>query len=175
VCSSDLYSFITAKGNINIHLSLPVRHNVMNALAAAAVALVLDISAENIASALQAFSGVSGRLNIQAGLNGAGFVGGTFNANPLSLNAAIDVLTEMEGETFLVLGDMAELGTTSEALHFESGQHARRCGVSRLYALGDLSRNAVKGFGEGAKFFDSREELIDALTKSINESTTVTS
>jgi UDP-N-acetylmuramoyl-tripeptide--D-alanyl-D-alanine ligase len=79
----------------------------------------------------------------------------------------------MDGETFLVLGDMAELGAMAEALHFESGQYAKRCEVSRLYALGDLSRNAVEGFGEGAKFFGSREELLDELTKGINESTTV--
>lgn len=167
------YLFNTTKGKINICMNLPGRHNVMNALAATAVALVLGVSTENIASALQVFSGVSGRLNIQAGLNGARVIDDTYNANPLSLKAAIDVLAEMDGETFLVLGDMAELGVTAEALHFESGQYAKRYGISRLYALGDLSRNAVKGFGEGAKFFDSREELIDALTKSINESTTV--
>ena len=170
---SDSYVFKTASGDMNIAMKLPGRHNVMNALAATAVALVLDVSLANIVSGLQSFSSVSGRLNIQQGLNGARIIDDSYNANPLSLNAAIDVLTEMNGESYLVLGDMAELGESADALHFEAGQHAKRCGVNKLYALGDLSRNSVEGFGEGAEHFEDRDGLIKALIENMNGSTTV--
>lgn len=167
------YVFKTVNGDMRITMNLPGQHNVMNALAATAVALVLNVDLDNIASGLQLFSGVSGRLNVQQGINGARLIDDTYNANPLSLNAAIDVLTEMDGESYLVLGDMAELGEAAAALHFEAGKNAKRRGVNRLYALGNLSRYAVEGFGEGAEFFEDRDDLIQVLAESINESTTV--
>ena len=167
------YVFKTALGDMNITMNLPGRHNVMNALASTAVAMVLDISLENIASGLQSFSSVSGRLNVQQGLNGARLIDDSYNANPLSLNAAIDVLTEMDGESYLVLGDMAELGESAAALHFEAGRQAKQHGVSKLYAMGELSRNAVEGFGEGASFYEDRDALIKTVAENMNASTTV--
>ncbi|MCW8923588.1 MAG: UDP-N-acetylmuramoyl-tripeptide--D-alanyl-D-alanine ligase [Gammaproteobacteria bacterium] len=167
------YIFKTAKGDMTIIMNLPGRHNVMNALAATAVALAFGVTPEKITSGLESFSSVSGRLNIQPGLQGARVIDDSYNANPLSLNAAIDVLAEMQGESCLVLGDMAELGESSAALHFASGQYARQQGVNKLYATGDLSRHAVDGFGEGARFFEDRDELIKALVESMSESTTV--
>ena len=167
------YVFKTASADMHITMNLPGRHNVMNALTSAAVALVLEVSPENIASGLQSFSSVSGRLNIQSGLNGARLIDDSYNANPLSLNAAIDVLIEMEGESCLVLGDMAELGESAAALHFEAGRQAKQQGVNKLYAMGELSRNAVEGFGEGASFYEDRSALIEAVAENMNASTTV--
>ena len=168
-----VYIFKTASGDISISMNLPGRHNVMNALAATAATLVLGVAPENISSGLRSFSSVSGRLNVQQGLNGAHIIDDTYNANPLSLNAAIDVLEEMNGDSHLVLGDMAELGESAAVLHFEAGQYAKQHGVNKLYALGDLSRNTVEGYGEGAEFFEDRETLIKTIIENMDESTTV--
>ena len=173
VKAGAVYKFKTTVGDVSIAMNVPGRHNVMNALASTAVALTLGVSLEKIASGLQSFSSVSGRLNIQQGLNGARVIDDTYNANPLSLNAAIDVLTAMDGESYLVLGDMAELGESAAALHFEAGQQARKMGVAKLFAIGDLSRNAVEGFGEGAEFFEDRDALIEAMIESMNQSSIV--
>ncbi|MCK5262373.1 MAG: UDP-N-acetylmuramoyl-tripeptide--D-alanyl-D-alanine ligase [Gammaproteobacteria bacterium] len=167
------YRFKTTAGDVSIVMNVPGRHNVMNALASTAVALTLGVSLENIASALQSFSNVSGRLNIQQGLNDARVIDDTYNANPISLNAAIDVLIEMGGKSCLVLGDMAELGDSAAALHFEAGQQAKKLGVKKLFAMGELSRNAVKGFGKGAEFYEDRNALIKAVTENMNASTTI--
>lgn len=167
------YIFKTTAGDVKITMSLPGRHNVMNALASAAVAITLGISLENIASGLQSFSSVSGRLDLRKGLNGSYIIDDTYNANPLSLSAAIDVLTEMEGESCLVLGDMAELGESAAVLHFDAGQQAKQMGVKKLFAMGELSRNTVKGFGEGAEFFEDRDALIKTVIENMNSSTTI--
>lgn len=167
------YIFKTMVGDVKITMSLPGRHNVMNALASTAVAVTLGISLENIASGLQTFSSVSGRLDMRKGLKGSYIIDDTYNANPLSLSAAIDVLTETEGESYLVLGDMAELGKLSDELHFEAGKQAKQMGVKKLFAMGELSRNAVRGFGEGAGFYEDRNTLIKAVVENIAASTTV--
>ena len=167
------YIFKTTAGEVKITMSLPGRHNVMNALASTAVAVTLGISLENIASGLQSFSSVSGRLDFRKGLKGSYIIDDTYNANPLSLSAAIDVLTEMKGESCLVLGDMAELGESADELHFEAGQQAKQMGVKKLFAMGELSHNAVKGFGEGAEFYEDRDALIKAVVENIDASTTV--
>jgi len=171
--SDSSYLFKTATGDVSINMHIPGCHNVMNALASAAVTMSLGISLKNIAAGLQSFSSVSGRLNLCDGFNGARLIDDTYNANPLSLKAAMTVLTEMEGEAYLVLGDMAELGESSAALHFEAGQQARQLGVKKLFAMGELSRNAVKGFGDGAEFYQDRSELIEAVKKNMDALTTV--
>jgi len=167
------YKFKTVAGDVIITMNVPGRHNVMNALASTAVALALEVSLEKIASGLQSFSSVSGRLNLLEGVNGSSVIDDTYNANPRSLNAAIDVLTEMDSDAYLILGDMAELGQSSEKLHYEAGQQAKQMGVKKLFAIGELSRNAVEGFGEGAEFFEDRHALIEAVRKNMSSSTTM--
>lgn len=169
----DDYIFKTSLGEVSITMSLPGNHNVMNALAATAIAITLGVSLTDISKGLRSFSSVSGRLDVRKGLNGSCVIDDTYNANPLSLYAAIDVLVEMEGDSLLVLGDMAELGESSAELHYESGKKAKKSGVKKLFALGEMSRNAVKGFGEGAEFFDDKDVLIQAVKAEINQSTTV--
>src|SRR5690606_9138437 len=87
----------------------------------------------------------------------------SYNANPGSLNAAIDTLAAASGENWLVLGDMRELGEDAASLHAEAGRRARRGGLARLYALGPLSASAAEAFGEGARHFDSHAALVAAL------------
>ena len=87
----------------------------------------------------------------------------TYNANPASLYSAMQVLSNMQGTAWLVLGDMKELGSGSRKLHAEVGDAARSLGVSRVFATGEMSRFTVDAFGEGATHFANRESLIEAL------------
>ena len=99
--------------------------------------------------------------------SGCRVIDDTYNANPLSVSAAIDVLAEMQSDaavkTILVLGDMAELGQSAERLHAEIGEKAKVAGVTALYATGTLSVKTVKAFGENGYHFQSKEKLIDTL------------
>ena len=95
---------------------------------------------------------------------GAILIDDSYNANPGSLNAAIDTLAAGGGDAWLVLGDMRELGTDALDLHAEAGRRARRAGVARLYALGPLSAAAATAFGEGGRHFDNHDALAAALS-----------
>ena len=105
--------------------------------------------------------------------SGARIINDTYNANPLSLNAAMNVLVASEADTWLILGDMAELGDEEEALHRRAGEQARALGVKHLLATGKLARFAVEAFGQGGLFFSDRDQLIDTLAESITEDSVV--
>ncbi|WP_421620902.1 UDP-N-acetylmuramoyl-tripeptide--D-alanyl-D-alanine ligase [Alkalilimnicola ehrlichii] len=150
-------------GRHPVRLPLPGRHNVMNALAAAAVAVALEVPLGDIVAGLEACSGVAGRLQWRTGREDCRILDDTYNANPASLQAALDVLAAEHGERWLVLGDMGELGAGAEALHAEAGEAARRAGVHRLYAVGTLAAAAARAFGEGGRHFDDRDSLLAAL------------
>lgn len=151
-----------------INLSVPGRHNAMNALAAAAAAIAANISLQDIKSALSEFKPVKGRLNICVLSSGVNLIDDTYNANPGSLQAGLNVLNEMQGEHWLVLGDMGELGENAEQLHFDVGEKARRSGVNHLLATGEYSTSAVKAFGESAIHFKTHEDLISYLKANIH-------
>lgn len=163
----------TALGDGVVQLAVPGEHNVMNALAATAVAVALGIALDDIIEGLNAFGGVSGRLTISYTSCGARIINDTYNANPLSLNAAMNVLVASEADTWLVLGDMAELGNEKEELHRKAGEQARDLGVKHLLATGDLARFAVESFGQCAHFFAEREQLIKKLEQGITENSVV--
>lgn len=93
----------------------------------------------------------------------------TYNANPASLSAGINVLTELPGKHWLVLGDMGELGGDERQLHFDAGIKARTSGITRLLAIGDASRSAVDAFGENACFFESKDELVSYIKQHQSE------
>ena len=158
--------------DVAICLPLAGVHNVRNACAAATVAYALGIAAKRIKSALEAVSPVGGRLQALRGISGATLFDDSYNANPLSVKAAAEFLSQLSGEGWLVLGDMKELGDDAAELHREVGEAAQKAGVDRLFALGDLSRFAVEGFGEHASWYGSIdalvEELSDALSDSVN-------
>ena len=150
-------------GDIAIALPMPGRHNVRNALAAAAMALAVGASLEQVRAGLEAVQPVAGRLVAHALRSGAVLVDDSYNANPGSLAAAIDTLANSGNEAWLVLGDMRELGADEIALHARAGQQAKAAGIARLFALGELSAHAVAAFGDGAQAFDSHDVLADAL------------
>ncbi|MEJ7745754.1 MAG: UDP-N-acetylmuramoyl-tripeptide--D-alanyl-D-alanine ligase [Luteimonas sp.] len=154
----------TPQGDVAIALPLPGRHNVSNALAAASLALALGVSLESIAGGLNAARPVAGRLITHRLANGVQLIDDSYNANPGSLNAAIDLLGCDGGEAWLVLGDMRELGADGPALHAEVGRRAKAAGIARLYALGALSAAAAQSFGKDARVFDSHDALTAALT-----------
>ncbi len=160
---ADGFRLQTPVGELPVALALPGRHNVMNALAAAAAALALDIPLATIAAGLAAVAPVQGRLNWKPARNGACLLDDTYNANPSSLLTALEVLAARSERRWLVLGDMAELGADSQALHTEVAAQARAAGVSRLFSVGRWAGAAAEAFGDGGRHFADKQALIEAL------------
>jgi len=150
-------------GEAAIELPLPGRHNVLNALAAASLALACGVALATIAEGLNAARPVAGRQIAHALGDGVVLIDDSYNANPGSLTAAIETLAALPGEAWLVLGDMRELGADAEALHVDAGRRAKSAGISRLYTLGALSAAAAQAFGDGAHSFDSHATLAEAV------------
>ncbi len=153
----------TPIGDFSLKLPLPGEHNLSNALAATAVCLALEITLENIKVGLETVKPVPGRLSLVSSKSGWTVIDDTYNANPASLYAALQVLSRQGGEPWLVLGDMKELGADSRKMHAELGDAARSLGVKRLFALGDASVATVDAFGEKATHYSSRDGLIQDL------------
>lgn len=149
-------------GSFDFELSMPGLHNIRNALAAIAASLAAGASLESAARALQAFRAVKGRMQRTSSLAGAVLIDDTYNANPESVHAAIEVLAACDEPRVLVLGDMGEVGEQGPAFHAEVGDHARRAGLTGLYTLGDLASHAVDAFGAGTHA-DSFDQLMIAL------------
>jgi UDP-N-acetylmuramoyl-tripeptide--D-alanyl-D-alanine ligase len=143
----------TPAGRVRIELALAGRHNVMNALAAAAAAGAAGATLAQMASGLARARAVRGRLQLKSALGGARLIDDSYNANPSSLAAGLEVLARLPGEHWLVLGEMGELGREAEAAHAAAGRSARAAGVSRLFAVGALTRLSVEAFGAGAEWF----------------------
>jgi UDP-N-acetylmuramoyl-tripeptide--D-alanyl-D-alanine ligase len=156
-------SVTAGQQQFSIALSAAGVHNVRNALAAIACTLAIGIAPEAIVRGLQAFAPVSGRLQRKIAPNDALVIDDTYNANPDSVRAAIDVLAQMAAPRILVLGDMGEVGNDGRQYHEEVGAYARAKGIEHVLTLGDLARHAVNAYGAGARHFDSVEKLNDAL------------
>ena len=153
----------TPRGSLDIELRLAGQHNLMNALAAVAVAEALAIDPEAIRAGLAGLRPVSGRLCPRRGVGGARVIDDSYNANPDSLAAALDLMRQLSGRRWLVLGDMGELGGEARSLHREIGRRARQAGIEHLWATGELSAEAVDGFGEGGRRFPDPEVLSGEL------------
>ncbi len=167
------FRLITPDAEIEARLALPGRHNVMNALAATAAALAMGIELSVIAAGLSAVRPVHGRWQIQPGLSGCRVIDDTYNANPSSLKAGLELLAGADTETWLVLGDMGELGGDSDVLHREAGVAARAAGVTRLFALGGLAAQAAQVFGSGGEIFTDIDKIKTALRTQVCEGITV--
>ena len=165
--SGSRFKLSVAGQKFDIHLPLPGEHNVRNAVAAAAACLKCGISAEAIATGLEKVESVPGRLNIRPGLKQSTVIDDTYNANPGSVRAGIDVLSGFPGMRILVLGVMAELGSDAAKFHRDIGEYARNAGIQKMYCLGsDSSLHAedyIRGFGEAAVVAGTVEDLTSRL------------
>ncbi|MBP5998531.1 MAG: UDP-N-acetylmuramoyl-tripeptide--D-alanyl-D-alanine ligase [Azonexus sp.] len=168
-----LLTLEAAEGNAELRLPVPGRHNARNAVAAAAACLAAGVPLAAVVAGLESFAGVKGRLQKRPGIAGAVVLDDTYNANPDSVRAGIDVLAATVGHKVLVLGDMGEIGEASGQYHDEIGGYAKSQGIDRLFALGDASQQAVRNFGEGARHFCNLEKLIAAVNKELGPETTV--
>jgi UDP-N-acetylmuramoyl-tripeptide--D-alanyl-D-alanine ligase len=153
----------TPAGAASATLSIPGLHNVRNALAACACAHAVGIAPAVMCEGLNNFRPYTGRLQVKRAGNGATVIDDTYNANPDSVRAAIDVLAKCAPPTVLVLGDMGEVGEHSAEFHREVGAYAKRCNVSSLCAFGERSGEAVNAFGARATHADSIEQLLDRV------------
>jgi UDP-N-acetylmuramoyl-tripeptide--D-alanyl-D-alanine ligase len=163
----------TPLGEASVNLPVAGKHNISNALAATAAAIAIGTTLPNIVQGLESFTGVKGRLQTKQAVNGAVVIDDTYNANPASMKAAIDVLAAREGTKLLVLGDMGELGDGAASMHADIGRYAKQAGIEKLYVLGELSHEMVMAFGEGACHFDSPEALVSSLSESLDQGSTV--
>lgn len=159
-------------GSAAVQLNLLGAHNVANALAAAAAGHAMGVDLDGIVAGLNAVQPVKGRTVAQLAANGVRVIDDTYNANPSSINAAVDILTGFAGRTVLVLGDIGELGDWAEQGHRDVGAYASGK-VSALYAVGPLMAHAVNAFGEHARHFANQTDLIAALGTEQDPQTTI--
>lgn len=144
---------------ISFVLAAAGQHNVRNALAACAATLAIGIDLPTIARGLSEFTPVAGRLQKKQATNGVMVIDDTYNANPDSVRAAIDVLATAPAPRTLVLGDMGEVGSAGVAFHEEIGAYARTRQIDQLFTLGELARHASRAFGRPARHFENMETL----------------
>ena len=152
------------EGSISTRLRVAGLHNVRNALAAAAAATAVGASIGAVAAGLAAFEPVTGRSVVKRASNGARVIDDSYNANPDSVRAAIDVLAQAAAPRVLVLGDMGEVGPHGETFHAEVGSYARDRGVDALHALGAATQATVEAFGRGATHYADIDALIAAVS-----------
>jgi UDP-N-acetylmuramoyl-tripeptide--D-alanyl-D-alanine ligase len=148
-------------------------HNIGNALAAAAAASAAGATLDEIAMGLADFRAVAGRLQLKAGTRDSWIIDDSYNANPSSVRAGLEVLRSLPGTKWLVLGDMAELGEFAEDSHAHMGSYARDCGIKRLFAVGPQSSRAVETFGSGAEWFADADSLTRRLQAELAPGVTV--
>jgi UDP-N-acetylmuramoyl-tripeptide--D-alanyl-D-alanine ligase len=157
---------VTPAGEWALRLDVPGRHNLKNALAATAAALAAGVGLAAVQQGLATFRPVRGRsqvITLQRDGQVCTLIDDTYNANPDSVLAAIDVLAALPGPHWLILGDMGEVGTQGPAFHAEVGQRARQAGLAHLWCAGQASVDAARGYGAGARHFAGADELLAAL------------
>jgi len=174
--ASDVYAteygsaFTLHMPESELQIALPLfgAHNVMHACAAAAIASSLNIDEEQIKIGLETVQPVAGRLQSVQSTSGDTLYDDSYNANPVSVVAAAKFLAAQPGDSWLVLGDMAELGDDAKELHASVGSDLKNVGIKHLAATGELCRHTVEAFGDGGTWFGSRDELISSLQKSLD-------
>ena len=165
------FTLKTPEGTAPVRLHIAGRHNVKNALAASACALAAGVPLAVVAQGLVAFEPVKGRsraLVLYTATDEITLVDDTYNANPDSVRAAIDVLAELSAPRLLVLGDMGEVGNQGPQFHAEVGSYAAECGIEVLYTLGDLCVHSAKAFGS-ARHFEDMDSLLASVTAQVGQ------
>ena len=170
---SSRFTLRVGRRSGEVFLPLPGRHNVANALAAAGCAHAAGASFDDIVAGLEALEAVKGRMEAKPGVGGATVLDDSYNANPGSVKAAIDVLASRPGKRILVLGDMAELGSLSSKSHREIGAYAREQNIDGLFITGRFAEHTARGFGDAAQNFADKAALARALPGLMDNTTTV--
>ena len=165
-------SFVLSTPDGITSIALPVIgvHNVHNALVAAGLTTLVGASLTSIERGLASFVSAPGRMNVSQLPDNIVLIDDTYNANPGSMQKAIDSLVSLGKEAWLVSGHMAELGEDEVAMHKQIGQYAKDAGVARLFTVGDLAKWMAEAFGENASHFQSQSDLIEALKRSLQPS-----
>jgi len=164
------FTLKTPEGTAPVRLHIAGRHNVKNALAATACALAAEVPLAAVAQGLVAFEPVKGRsraLVLHTAQGETTLVDDTYNANPDSVRAAIDVLAELPAPRLLVLGDMGEVGNQGPEFHAEVGAYAAERGIEALFTLGDLCVHSAQAFG-AARHFEDMDGLLAAVTAQVD-------
>lgn len=164
---------VTPLGNAPVLLHAPGRHMAQNALAAAATALAANLPLTAIVQGLEAFRPVRGRLVATTTPSGVAVIDDSYNANPDSVRAAIDVLAARAAPRWLVLGDMGEVGDSGPEYHREVGIYAREAGIERLFTAGALARETAGAFGAGASHHASVDDLAASVAAAAHAGVTV--
>jgi UDP-N-acetylmuramoyl-tripeptide--D-alanyl-D-alanine ligase len=167
------FTMVCPRGEREILLKAGGAHNIVNALAAAAAATAAGASLEHVVAGLGDFRAVAGRLQLKAGVCDSWIIDDSYNANPSSVRAGLEVLRALPGVTWLVLADMAELGEHTSDSHAHIGSYARDCGVKRLFAMGPQSSRAVETFGAGGEWLADTDALIRRLHAELAPGVTV--
>ena len=163
----------TPKGEQALSLRFLGKHNVLNAIAASAVAMEAGASLTDIEEGLMELNPVPGRLSRLLGMNGCHLIDDSYNASPESFSAAIDVLSRFPGQKILVMGDMKELGADTDSAHRSIGRNAAGAGIGGLWATGEKSKLAIDAYACNGRHFEDKEELIKALINITNSDLTV--
>lgn len=168
------FQLMHAEASLSVKLNVMGRHNVMNALAAAALVIAAGLPMSLVVAGLESFQAVKGRMCSLPGIAGARVIDDSYNANPGSVKAAIEALNELKGERVLVLGDMGELGADAIQMHREIGQFAAEHNIDKLLAVGPLSQTAVEGYqaaqGAMSQHFTDQQSLVDMIKSQVNSS-----
>ncbi|MGH8214657.1 MAG: UDP-N-acetylmuramoyl-tripeptide--D-alanyl-D-alanine ligase [Rhodanobacteraceae bacterium] len=167
------FTLITPVGRAAVRLPLPGRHNIANALAAAALAHAAGVAFDDIVAGLQSAESIGGRLLRHPSPQGWLLIDDSYNANPGSALAAVATLALQPGERWLVLGDMAELGAGAGDLHARVGVAAREQGIARVYAVGALAAHAAEAFGKGGSVHPDQPALVAALRRDLHANVSV--
>jgi len=175
LAQSDKQNFViqTPAGDMAICLPMPGKHNIMNALAATAATIAIDIHLAAIKKGLENVPSTAGRLQVHQLAQGIRLIDDTYNANPSSVEAAAITLADQPGVKILVLGDMRELGSDAEALHTATGEKIRAAGIDYLFTYGELSAATAKAYGEKAQHFHDQDSLANALKPFIKPPVTI--
>ncbi|MBZ9611367.1 UDP-N-acetylmuramoyl-tripeptide--D-alanyl-D-alanine ligase [Rheinheimera maricola] len=168
------FELVCPTGKQAVQLTIPGKHNVANALAAAAACIAVGATLHDVANGLLNMLAVKGRTNVKLVTPQLRLIDDTYNANVESVKAAIDLLASFSGFRVLILGDMAELGADSRLYHEEIGLYAKKSGINLLFTLGVLSQSASDLFNGQGAHFSSRQALLQRLTPIIAEQPAVT-
>jgi len=173
VSIDNTVSIHTPLGEFEVKLQLLGLHNISNALAATAAAIACDIPLYSISRGLEKVSAIAGRLEIKNGVYGCRIIDDTYNANPTSLKAAINVLKGFPGKHFCALGDMGELGKNAIEFHGKSGELLKKAGIDKLFTIGELAYESSKKFGSDAFNFEEFESMSASIKAELDSDSTV--